>query len=101
MQFIVNSKRSKLCFYFFTRYRGGFEPSLLDLVFTNEENMIESINHMSGLGKSDHLQLEFIFNCYTEITQTLVTKLIFFKELLYQLVWRTCPFELAPRIQWM
>ena len=63
----------------YTRYRSGFEPSLLDLVFTNEENMIESINHMSGLGKSDHLQLEFIFNCYTEITQTLVTKLIFFK----------------------
>ena len=37
--------------------------------------MTESINHMSGLGKSDHLQLELIFNCYT---QTLVT-IFFFK----------------------
>ena len=63
----------------YTRYRVGFEPSLLDLVFTNEENMIESVNHMPGLGKSDHLQLEFTFNLYTETTQSLVTKLNFFK----------------------
>ena len=41
--------------------------------------MIESVNHMPGLGKSDHPQLEFIFNCYTEITQTLVTRLNLFK----------------------
>ena len=52
----------------FARYRVGFEPSLLDLLFTNEENMINSVNHMTGLGKSDHLQLEFTFNCYTETT---------------------------------
>ena len=41
-------------------------------------NMIESINHMSGLGKSDHLQVKFIFNCCTEMIQTLVTKLFYF-----------------------
>ena len=72
------------CFFYrqvkdFTRYRVGFEPPLLDLLFTNEENMINSVNHMTGLGKSDHLQLEFTFNCYTETTKTVFTKSNFFK----------------------
>ena len=37
-----------------TRYREGEEPSLLDLVFTNEEAMIQEISHQSPIGKSDH-----------------------------------------------
>ena len=37
-----------------TRFREGEEPSILDLVFTNEEAMIEEITHQSPLGKSDH-----------------------------------------------
>ena len=37
-----------------TRYRTDHEPSTLDLVFTNEESMIEQISYQSPLGKSDH-----------------------------------------------
>ena len=37
-----------------TRLRGDDEPSMVDLVFTNEESMVESIEYNSSLGKSDH-----------------------------------------------
>ena len=37
-----------------TRYREGEEPSTLDLVFTNEEAMIQQVSDQSPLGKSDH-----------------------------------------------
>ena len=44
-----------------TRYRAGVEPSTLDLVFTNEESMIEQISYQSPLGKSDHSALYIKF----------------------------------------
>ena len=49
-----------------TRFRGKQEPSVLDLVFTNEENMIDNISYPPGLGKSDHLVLYFDYHCYTK-----------------------------------
>ena len=52
-----------------TRVRGEDTPNLLDLIFTNEKNMIDSIEHQSPLGKSDHSVLTFQFNCYTELTK--------------------------------
>ena len=51
-----------------TRYREGDEPSILDLVFTNEENMIEKIDYQSPLGKSDHSLLSFKFKIKSNIT---------------------------------
>ena len=57
-----------------TRFRVGTEPSVLDLLFTNEKKMINSVTHKPGLCKSDHLQLDFTFNCYTETTQKSYTK---------------------------
>ena len=42
-----------------TRYRTGNEPSLLDLVFTNEEGMIRELQHNPGLGESDHECIDF------------------------------------------
>jgi hypothetical protein len=50
-----------------TRHRGGQKPSLLDLVFTNEENMIDSdnISYDFPLGNSDHCILLMDYNCYT------------------------------------
>lgn len=33
-----------------TRFREGNEPSIVDLVLTNEENMIENIDYLTGLG---------------------------------------------------
>ena len=49
-----------------TRVRQGQEPSVLDLVLTNEEEMIENIEYGNPLGKSDHLVLKFEFKCYTK-----------------------------------
>ena len=46
-----------------TRQRGSNVPSLLDLIFTNEEDMIDTIDYNSPLGKSDHCVLSFQFKC--------------------------------------
>lgn len=40
-----------------TRYRDGQEPSLLDLVLTNRDDIINEISTVAGLGKSDHVML--------------------------------------------
>jgi len=37
-----------------TRFRGDATPHILVLVFTNNENMIENLNYLPGLGSSDH-----------------------------------------------
>ena len=37
-----------------TRKRGNDEPSLLDLLFTNEALQISDISHHAPLGNSDH-----------------------------------------------
>ena len=51
-----------------TRYREGVNPSTLDLVFTNEESMIEQISYQSPLGKSDHslLYIKFLLKHTTK-----------------------------------
>ena len=42
-----------------TRFRERQEPSTLDYVFTDEDNLIERVNISSPLGKSDHAVLEW------------------------------------------
>ena len=42
----------------FTRYRGGEEPSMLDLVFTKKPETCPFIKYLSPMGKSDHVTLE-------------------------------------------
>ena len=46
-----------------TRARINQEPSILDLIFTNEENMIKDLQILSPLGKSDHACLTFNYIC--------------------------------------
>ena len=46
-----------------TRYREQDSPSMLDLILTNEDGMIDSIEHNAPLGKSDHEVLEFSIKC--------------------------------------
>ena len=41
-------------------------PSILDLVMTNEEGMIEDIEYLSPLGKRDHIIISFDFKCYIQ-----------------------------------
>ena len=45
------------------RRRHTDEPSLLDLVLTNEPTQISELLHAAPLGKSDHV-LTFNFHCY-------------------------------------
>ena len=49
-----------------TRTRQGQEPSILDLVLSNEEGMIQDIEYLSPLGKSDHLVISFNLICYIQ-----------------------------------
>ncbi|CAH8640773.1 unnamed protein product [Dicrocoelium dendriticum] len=49
-----------------TRFRTGNKPGVLDLVFTNEELMIETVSIESPLGRSDHATLMFKYICYAE-----------------------------------
>ena len=49
-----------------TRQQGTDTPSTLDLIFTNEENMISEISINAPLGNSDHSIVEFKLNCYLE-----------------------------------
>ena len=55
-----------------TRYRGGQEPSLLDLILTNEEGMINELTHNPPLGDSDHECLNFKLECYHARSKSLV-----------------------------
>ena len=48
-----------------TRRRGSNKPSLLDLVLTNNENLVTSITHSAASGKSDHAMLEIKITCDT------------------------------------
>ena len=48
-----------------TRYREGNESSVLDLILTNEEEIVTNIKYLPGLGKSDHLVIDFSLICYT------------------------------------
>ncbi|XP_069119069.1 uncharacterized protein [Argopecten irradians] len=62
-----------------TRIRENQIPSLLHLILTNEEGMITNIKFNPGLGKSDHLMLEFDILCYAEILEQNIDKRNFLK----------------------
>ena len=48
--------------------RGSDMPHLLDLVITNNEQMITDIDHITPpLGKSDHSIFSLKLNCYSKI----------------------------------
>ena len=64
-----------------TLTRGGStnQPGLLDLVLTNEEGMVDSIDYWSPLGKRDHSLLSFNFNCYVARRQQVRKRFIYEK----------------------
>lgn len=47
-----------------TRFRTQQTANILDLVMTNEEGMIDKINYDVPIGKSDHLVLDWEYQCY-------------------------------------
>jgi len=42
-----------------TRFRQDNESHILDLIFTNEVDMVHQIHHSAGLGSSDHVCIHF------------------------------------------
>ena len=51
-----------------TRYREGQKPSTLDLIFTNEDFMVENLGEIAPLGKSDmHVGSIWIYVCIAEV----------------------------------
>ncbi len=48
----------------FTRYRKGHNSSLLNLILTNEECLMNDILYLPPLGKNDHVCLIFNINMY-------------------------------------
>ena len=49
----------------YTRVRGDQEPSVIDLILTNEEGMVSGVETQSPLGKSDHAIVTFNYHCYS------------------------------------
>ena len=49
-----------------TRYRSDSTPHVLDLIFTNEESMVNDVKYLPGLGSSDHICLQFELACYCD-----------------------------------
>ena len=49
-----------------TRFREGQTPSLLDLIITNEDGMVQNAEPRSPLGKSDHVVIYFTLRCYMD-----------------------------------
>lgn len=43
----------------FTRFRTGNNPSLLDLLFTRRKDAVRDVQYKFGLGKSDHVMIQF------------------------------------------
>ncbi|KAK3098476.1 hypothetical protein FSP39_019799 [Pinctada imbricata] len=63
----------------FTRSRNSDTPAILDLIFTNEEGMIENLEHKPPLGKSDHDVLSFNLKCTNQDRPCQSEKPCFFK----------------------
>ncbi|KAJ3605705.1 hypothetical protein NHX12_027749 [Muraenolepis orangiensis] len=62
-----------------TRGRIGNQPNLLDLVLTNEEDVVASVRHLGALGASDHCVLLHDLNCYVTLTPTAHTRYVYDK----------------------
>ena len=53
-----------------TRGRSGQNPSILDLIISNDPNIVSHIRYEPLLGKSDHACLVFNINCYKEAEES-------------------------------
>ena len=52
-----------------TRCRGNDNPSLIDLILTDEAMQVSDISFHSPLGKSDHCVISFNFHCYLDYSK--------------------------------
>ena len=49
-----------------TRQRSGQQLSTFDLVFSNEQYMVDNVTHLTPLGYRDHESLRWSYMCYAE-----------------------------------
>ena len=49
-----------------THKRGDQQANILDLILTNEDNMMEDLRYEAPLWKNHHCSLVFKFRCYAE-----------------------------------
>ncbi len=59
-----------------THFRGDQRANTLDLLITNEENMIDSLSYEAPLGKSHHVCLNFKYRCYCTVKNNLKQRFI-------------------------
>ena len=62
-----------------TRFRFGQNPSLLDLIISNEEDLIENVMYRDKLGASDHIGITFEVNCRLNVNMNKGERSNFFK----------------------
>ena len=79
--FLENIKDNFLCQHIMlpTRGRYGQNTSLLDLIITNDEDIVKDVSINSPLGKSDHSVIKFKLFCDAEIDDEFIPKLLFDK----------------------
>ncbi len=53
-----------------THFRANQEPSLIDLILTNDEAMVPHIDYLPPLGLSHHTGLRFDYTCFSDIDYT-------------------------------
>ena len=68
-----------------TRIRGHDTPHILDLIITNEENMVEKISYDSPMGLIDHCVLVFDYICYAKSRSCTKKKYILHKAVFAQM----------------
>jgi hypothetical protein len=62
-----------------THFRGEQKANTLDLILTNEADMVESLQYTAPLGKSHHTCLHFMYKCYYEQSHTSQQRFLFNK----------------------
>ncbi|CAH8663532.1 unnamed protein product [Dicrocoelium dendriticum] len=88
-----------------TRFRTANKPSILDLVLTNEELMVDGIVTSKPLGRSDHVTLLFEYKCSAEYPEKeedkvhTVTHYIVVSKLVKDTSW-TFLTECSPDVAW-
>ena len=57
-----------------TRFRGTQKPSILDLILTNEEDVVSEIQYLAPVGNSDHCTLVFKYRCKVQESNSITKK---------------------------
>ena len=71
-----------------THYRAQQNANILDVIMTNQNDMVDSLQYREPIGKSHHVVLDWTFNCYGLKSQSKSTK--YFYDRGYSEAMRNC-----------